>query len=222
MTEKSRHEQSEKGLSAGVLALVFLVWVGVCAVFFSLGFLVGYNEKSSKAPVTERVTTPSAIPPTVNPPLQASQPTNQPSTSPPAETVPAGESPPVASQLPPGSNPASTAATSGGAPPTASDLSPQRGNKGESAPQESPETEGAEVGMGYTVQVAASRVKKDAEALANILKTRGYPVLLLAPGHPNTQDNIFRVQVGPFTSRADAEKVRARLVQEGFKPFIRH
>ena len=48
MSDKPKRSQSEKGLSAGVLAVVFLIWAGICAVFFSLGFLVGYNEQSSK------------------------------------------------------------------------------------------------------------------------------------------------------------------------------
>jgi cell division septation protein DedD len=70
--------------------------------------------------------------------------------------------------------------------------------------------------------VAASRTKADAEALVKILKTRGYPVFLVAPEYTHANDNLFRVQVGPFTSREDAEKVRTKLTQEGFKPFVRH
>jgi cell division septation protein DedD len=79
-----------------------------------------------------------------------------------------------------------------------------------------------EVGVGFTVQIAASRTKQDAEALVKILEGRGYPVFLVTPEYAHASDNLFRVQVGPFTSREDAEKVRAKLTQEGFKPFIRH
>src|SRR5208337_4948518 len=68
----------DKGLSTRHLILVFLAGVAVCAVFFSLGFLVGYNEKSTRmAPVTERLAAPATIPPTVNIP---------------PETVPVGSS----------------------------------------------------------------------------------------------------------------------------------
>jgi len=66
------------------------------------------------------------------------------------------------------------------------------------------------------------RSNRDAEALVNILKERGYPVFLVAPEYAQAGDNLFRVQVGPFKTRDDAEKVRAKLSQEGFKPFIRH
>jgi cell division septation protein DedD len=79
-----------------------------------------------------------------------------------------------------------------------------------------------EVEVGFTVQIAASRTKQDAEALVKILEGRGYPVFLVVPEYAHANDNLYRVQVGPFTSKEDAEKVRAKLTQEGFKPFIRH
>ena len=79
-----------------------------------------------------------------------------------------------------------------------------------------------EVGVGFTVQVVASRTKQDAEALVTILAGRGYPVFLVTPEYAHANDNLYRVQVGPFTSKEEAEKVRGRLTQEGFKPFIRH
>jgi cell division septation protein DedD len=88
----------------------------------------------------------------------------------------------------------------------------------QSAPAASP----GEVSEGITLQVAALRTKRDAETMVNILKERGYPVFLVAPEYAQAGDNLFRVQVGPFRTRDDAEKVRAKLSQEGFKPFIRH
>ena len=88
--------------------------------------------------------------------------------------------------------------------------------------QPAPTATPGEVGEGITLQVAALRSNRDAEALVNILKERGYPVFLVAPEYAQAGDNLFRVQVGPFKTRDDAEKVRAKLSQEGFKPFIRH
>ena len=60
------------------------------------------------------------------------------------------------------------------------------------------------------------------QKLVDALKSRGYPVFLVTPAHAKAGDNLFRVQVGPFPTRADAESVRGRLSKEGFKPFIRH
>jgi cell division septation protein DedD len=79
------------------------------------------------------------------------------------------------------------------------------------------------VGEGITLQVSAGRNKQDAETVVNILKEKGYPVFLATPEYAHADDNLFRVLVGPFRTRADADKVRDKLVQEGFKnPFIRH
>jgi DedD protein len=222
MSEPTAREQDEKGLSARHLILVFLAGMAVCGVFFSLGFLVGYNERSSKAtPVVERVTAPAATPPTVNPPPQSSQATSKGPATPTASANPPAElpSPPPAAESKLSATPASLAT-----PVAAPASAPKTEKAAEMAPTQPPAATPAagEVGVGYTIQVAASRTKQDAEALVTILKARGYPVFLVTPEYAHANDNLFRVQVGPFTSREDAEKVRARLAQEGFKPFLRH
>src|SRR5690242_10236502 len=73
MLEETGLRHDDKGLTARHLVLIFLACVAVCAVFFSAGFLVGYNERLSKVqPLTEHVSSPSAIPPVVNPPAAGS------------------------------------------------------------------------------------------------------------------------------------------------------
>ena len=87
----------------------------------------------------------------------------------------------------------------------------------------SPSTPAAgEVGEGITLQVAALRTRQDAENLVDILKTRGYPVFMVTPEYAHADDNLFRVLVGPFRARPDADKVRDKLLHEGFNPFIKH
>ena len=213
----------DKGLSAPHLILVFLGGVAVCAVFFSLGFLVGYNERSARmAPVTERVATPATIPPTVNTPLQtapvksgAATPST-PSVSPRTPTQTSAPAPPPKEHKP-------VKAPGSASPATAPQHPPAEAEKqhGPGAPA-TPSTGAGQVGVGYTVQIAASSTKRDAEALVKILEGRGYPVFLVTPEYAHANDNLYRVQVGPFTSRDDAEKVRAKLTKEGFRPFIKH
>jgi cell division septation protein DedD len=199
----------EKGLSTRHLILVFLAGVAVCGVFFSLGFLVGYNERSARmAPVTERVATPATIPPTVNTPLETT-PVGSSGAAPSTTSVPPPLTPiPAGVPASPPSEQKSVAA-----PGTASPAK---------APHPSPAEAEREVGVGFTVQVVASRTKQDAEALVKILEGRGYPVFLVTPEYAHANDNLYRVQVGPFKSKDDAEKVRTKLTQEGFKPFIKH
>jgi DedD protein len=218
MADRSE-KKDEKGLSARYLVLMFLMGVAACGVFFSLGFLVGYNERSSRtAPVTEQVTPPAVVPPTVNPPLETAPPAPKESAAAgaaarPAQPIPSEETgqakkqatvaaPPTAAQLP------SSAATKPAAPATAT-----------AAPLAAP---GVEVGSAFTVQVAASRNQQDAEKLVKELKARGYAVFVVTPEFAHANDNLFRVQVGPFATREEAEQVRAKIAKEGFKPFIRH
>jgi cell division septation protein DedD len=175
------------------------------------------------APVTERVATPATIPPTVNIPLETapvgSSAAAPSTTSVPPPLVPIQASAPAS----PPSEQKPVTASGTASPVTAPHPSPAEAEKepepGATAP---PPAAGGEVGVGFTVQVAASRTKQDAEALVKILRGRGYPVFLVTPEYAHANDNLYRVQVGPFTSKDDAEKVRTKLTQEGFKPFIKH
>ena len=219
MTAEVR-EHEERSHSARYLILIFLVCVATCGLFFSAGFLVGRNERSLHlAPPTEVVTSPGVIPPTVNPPPESASVTPQ-------ESAP-GHTPlnpaPDTVVIPPGgagANPAAPGAKPAGVAPPAEQS--QAGAKPASNPPSPPTPAAGEVGEGITLQVVALHTKVDAEAVVDILKTKGYPVFLVTPEYAHADDNLFRVQVGPFRTRDDAEKVRNKLVKEGFKPFIRH
>jgi DedD protein len=206
----SSEKKDEKGLSARYLVLMFLMGVAACAVFFSLGFLVGYNERSSRtAPVTEQVTPPPVVPPTVNPPLE---------TAPfaPKESAAAGASAGPAQPKPSEETGQGKKATPAASLPTSAQL------PSSAAPAPPSGAPGVEVGSAFTVQVAASRNQQDAEKLVKELKARGYAVFVVTPEFAHANDNLFRVQVGPFATREEAEQVRAKIAKEGFKPFIRH
>jgi cell division septation protein DedD len=70
--------------------------------------------------------------------------------------------------------------------------------------------------------VVALRSKQDAGHVVEILKEKGYPVFLLTPAVSHADDKLFRVVVGPFRAHTEADKVREKLVREGYKPFVRH
>lgn len=67
-------------------------------------------------------------------------------------------------------------------------------------------------GTGMAVQVSAYRNRREAEAMAGRLSAKGYMAYVMAPapGAPN----LFRVRIGKFTTRADADRVVARLKRE--------
>jgi cell division septation protein DedD len=79
---------------------------------------------------------------------------------------------------------------------------------------------GARPGV-WVVQVHALKDHSAAAALAERLSSKGYPAFVLspAPGAPS----IYRVQVGRFNDRKEAEQVARRLEkEEQFKPWISH
>ena len=94
-TEVREHEGRGHTFRTGVL--LYLACIAVCAIFFSLGFVVGFNERGSHlGPTTEVVTPPPVVPPTVNPPPDSGQLTPQgpsagqpgPNTEPETEVIP--------------------------------------------------------------------------------------------------------------------------------------
>ncbi len=219
MAGSSEGEHFEKGLSTRYLLMVFLAGVAVCAVFFSLGFLVGYNERSSKVvPLTENVTgSSSVIPPTVNPPAESlgssgSAPSPTPASGAPdqisTESVQLEQSGKAQAPAPVKPPPAEAALAT---PPTSN-----------ARPAPSSASSGAPPAQGVAVQVTALRAKSEAEALVKTLKGRGFAAYLVTPQAARAGDRLYRVHVGPFANRPEAEKVMARLSKQGFKPFIKH
>ena len=68
---------------------------------------------------------------------------------------------------------------------------------------------------GLSLQVAALKSSADADRLAKTLKSKGYPVFIVNPAKDDP-GKLVRVQIGPYTSEADAAKAKARLGSDGF------
>jgi cell division septation protein DedD len=191
----------KEGLSVRQMIVFFMAGVAVCAVFFALGFVVGYNNQRPVGASTETETVTGAtpaIPPTVNPPLEKDQA--------PAATNPNSVEPQTEQVAQP-------------APPAAPARAPSRDTNASSA-----QGSGAErprVESSVSLQVVASSSRKDAENLVTTLKARGYPAFLATPQDTHASDNLFRVEVGPFSTREEAETARKHLNDDGFKPFLR-
>lgn len=71
-------------------------------------------------------------------------------------------------------------------------------------------------GSGVMVQVAAVSHVEDANVLMGALKKRGYEVT----ARRETDDNLIHVQVGPFASRADADAMSQRLLNDGYNAVV--
>jgi DedD protein len=68
----------------------------------------------------------------------------------------------------------------------------------------------------WVVQVAAVENSQDADVLVSALRRRGYSV----SARHNAGDSLIHVQVGPFTSRSDADAMRQRLLNDGYNANI--
>jgi len=69
------------------------------------------------------------------------------------------------------------------------------------------------------VQIAAISREDDAVALAGALRKKNYNVFVV--NNPITNDKLYHVQVGPFTSIQDAEAMKAKLTGEGYNPIVK-
>jgi cell division septation protein DedD len=71
--------------------------------------------------------------------------------------------------------------------------------------------------QGYAVQIAALNVRSEADAIAKHLTSKGYQAYVSANGTPA----IYRVRIGTFKTRREAETVAAKLQkEEQLKPWV--
>jgi cell division septation protein DedD len=74
-------------------------------------------------------------------------------------------------------------------------------------------------GSGFAVQIAALNVRSEADAIAKRLSTKGYAAYVVSPA--SGTPTVFRVRVGKFPTRREAETVASKLQkEEQFKPWV--
>jgi cell division septation protein DedD len=134
----------------------------------------------------------------------------------------ADSAPPPVDERPPSPPPADAGPTptSHAAPP---DSTPEASSAPapESAAGSTPVPASGASRSGYAVQVAATRVRSEADQILKRLLAKGYPGYVIDPpaGAPNA---VFRVRVGGYSDRKQAQEISRRLEQdEHFKsPWI--
>src|SRR5262245_27481207 len=74
-------------------------------------------------------------------------------------------------------------------------------------------------GGGFVVQVASLKSRGEADAIAKRLSSKGFPSFVTTPG--SSGPKVFRVRVGKYADRQEAETVARKLEkEEQFKPWI--
>jgi cell division septation protein DedD len=82
-----------------------------------------------------------------------------------------------------------------------------------------PVISGEPPGPGFSIQVAALRERDEAETIVKRLAAKGYPAYVAAPIKEKVP--IFRVRIGKYKDRREADTVAAKLQkEEQFKPWV--
>ena len=192
----------EVTLGTGKLLGLFFGMVVVCAIFFGLGYSMGKNGSPSGSLVGDN---PSVVQASPKPATHApSSPAAAESTAAPATPSQADltfykstEQKDVSAKLTPA---------------VASKPTPPPAPPAKQGP--APETHS---GAGYVVQVAAVAKQEDAEALADSLRKKSYPVFVMSTGN----DKLVRVQIGPFAELRQAEDMKTKLAGDGYNAIVK-
>ncbi len=191
-------QDTEITLGTGKLLVLFFGLVGVCALFFALGYSLG--RKSEPAITTAS----AAVGPQTVP--GGSKANSGSATTTPMTFYKAVEQKDANPELTPAAEAKADTAT---APATA---------PGQAAPNTPDPATTLPSASAYYVQVAAVSKQEDADSLVDALKKKQYPALIAAAV---PTDKLFRVQVGPFSDVKDAEATRTKLIADGYSPILK-
>ena len=214
------------------LVLIFFAFLAICGCFFIFGYILGLGREAAPEPVnytdaipgssrikddssgeaynrineivSEPVLQPSAV---IEPTYTGTAVTGSASVAPlettnivlPPET-PVVSVPSISSDKPKTQPRETTNKTAG---PTAGKTTPSV-------------KQPASAKVTYSVQVAAFRVRSQAETTIMELKTKGFDSRI----EPPTSDDYYRIKIGNFATRAEANSMVNRLQKSGFKPII--
>ncbi len=194
-------QDTEITLGTGKLLVLFFGLVGICALFFALGYSLG--RKSEPA-----ITTASAA---VVP--QTAPGTNKASSGSTAQTPMTFYKSVEQKDANPQLTPAADAKTD-----TAAAAAPANATPAQTPSANPPDPTATLPTAAYFVQVAAVSKQEDADSLVEALKKKEYPAFVAAQ---IATDKLFRVQVGPFSDIKEAETMRTRLVADGYSPILK-
>jgi cell division septation protein DedD len=227
-----QEEEFELVLGNKQLLSLFFLAVVLFAVFFSFGYMIGFGrgqqDRASAIASTEAAETPQdevrlpdtlleEAPKPVEPHAEMERVTaasHQALTSAPPERRAVPEPERV---IPPAPEPERKQELAKAAPkPEPVMKAPAKQEPPQTRPVSASAT-ATDVGRSIHLQVAAVRVKDDAQLLVNKLKAKGYRVSL----NDGANDGWFRVVVGPFKDEDSAKADQKRLSADGLNSLLR-
>lgn len=188
-------QDTEITLGTGKLLVLFFGLVGVCALFFALGYSLGRKSGPGIAAASNAGT------PKIS---DGNKSGGTPSTSQPMTFYKNVQQKDANAELTSAGDPKSdtTAAT----------------NQTAATPNNGVDPATTMPTSGYFVQVAAVSKQEDADALVDALKKREYPAFVASTAGT---DKLFHVQLGPYADVKDAEGIRTKLIGDGYSPILK-
>lgn len=200
------NKRGDRVLESRHLVGLFLGVVLLCGVFFTLGYVMGRTQYDTSVHASD-----------ASPLRAAASPRN--SAKSPSEKTPAG---PAAGEwdfyakkannegLAPAPKPTPTNSSASGRPARTEEMRNESKLPSHVRPPRM-------LKNAIVLQVAALRHQGDALALADAIQQKHFPSFVVTPA----TDAYYRVQVGPYSSQAAAEKARRELDHQGFKSIIK-
>jgi len=190
-------QDTEITLGTGKLLFLFFGLVGVCALFFALGYSLGRKSDLGVAAVTNAGT------PKVS--TSANKAVSGAAASPQMTFYKNVEQKDANAELNP-------------APETKADTAQPAATPDKSAQNNGVDPATTVPTAGYFVQVAAVSKQEDAVSLVDALKKKEYPAFVASTG---SNDKLFHVQLGPYSDVKDAEGMRTKLIGDGYNPILK-
>jgi cell division septation protein DedD len=213
-------DQSFREIQLGGKQLVFLFMCAVVltVVVFLLGVSVGRDMRAAPSPTIQ------ASVPTRDAPTTAAPPAGTPAGSDTAAADlsypqalkgdPSAAPPPAPiSELPPVETPRSDSHPRAAEPPTPKSERP-------SYPVPAAVPSPATTASGWIVQVGAFNRTEVASGEAAKLQAKGYPAFVFTEP-ASTPGPRYKVRVGPYPGRSDADRMLKTLASEGYKPLLK-
>jgi cell division septation protein DedD len=232
-------------LNGKQLVFLFMAATVVSVVIFLCGVLVGRGvrtERSSAAedaelsnvaePAPQAAAAPTTLPPGSDPTAAAPPPAAEDlsyfnrldtTKAAPKEVLKTQPSAPKPAE-PPAPTPLAAPPRAEAVRPQAAPKTPAKEDKDVKAPVRAPAasaqaTSGTESGGGYAVQIAALNIRSEADAIAKRFASKGYAAYVMSPALGSPQ--IYRVRIGKFGSRREAESIATKLEkEEQLKPWV--
>jgi cell division septation protein DedD len=214
-------------LNGKQLVFLFMAATVVSVVIFLCGVLVGRGVRSERTAGPDQAATSTTA--DVVPDAQAAAPAATPADADPTRAAPPPDVDDLSyfNRLEQANAPAEKLKAPADGPRDGANASAARATPPKPAPAVAKDTDvpkaaaaSAEpAGGGYAVQVAALNVRSEADAIAKRLAGKGYAAYVVDP--PSGTPAVYRVRVGKFKTRREAETVAAKLKkEEQFSPWI--